>query len=157
MSTIEIPLTQGLAALVDETDADRVRSVGKWFAQRSRNTFYAARTGGVLLHRVLCPTWPLVDHINGNGLDNRRANLRQATHAENMRNRAMHRNNTTGLRGVSLEPSRGQYRACIKVDGRTRHLGRFAEAEAAGRAYDAAAREFFGEFARLNFPNGGNR
>lgn len=155
----QIPLTQGLVALVDEEDYDRVMAAGKWYARRGGSTFYAQRRapqGGdrkIRLHSFLTG-WPLVDHINLDGLDNRRANLRQASHAENMWNRRRLSNNTSGFKGVRWHKVHGKWEARIRTDGRRRHLGSWSTAEEAAHAYDAAARELHGEFARLNFPEG---
>ncbi|KQR41259.1 hypothetical protein ASF71_01075 [Deinococcus sp. Leaf326] len=88
------------------------------------------------------------DHISGDRLDNRRANLRACTQAENSRNRKMHSNNKTGFKGVS--PWRGQYRAAIHLDGEQRFLGTFPHPALAAIAYNAAARALFGPFAQLN-------
>lgn len=158
MSTVEVPLTRGKVALVDEEDAAAVLA-HKWYTRRVRDAFYAARSlprvDGVQreqrLHTFLTG-WPLVDHRNGDGLDNRRANLRAATNAENMRNRRRYANNTSGFKGVSFHKATGKWRAQINLSDRRSHLGSHATAADAARAYDAAAREHFGEFAYLNFP-----
>jgi len=152
----EIPLSRGMVALVDDEDYDAVMAVGKWYADRSCRTFYARKNfqrGGkwtfVKMH-TLITGWDYVDHINGNGLDNRRANLRHATDALNSRNRRIRSDNTSGYKGVHL--SRGKWRAVLTRDGRVVFHGSFDSAEDAAHAYDAAAREHFGEFAFLNFP-----
>lgn len=160
----EIPLTQGKVALVDDADAAIVAPY-KWYASRHRGTFYARTdTGGRLVRRRLAMHRVIlglgagdgreVDHINGNGLDNRRANLRICTHAENLRNRGPQRNNRSGYKGVSLHPD-GKWTAHISINGsrNVRYLGLFSTPEDAARAYDAAARDLFGEYARLNFPD----
>lgn len=162
--SIEIPLTQGLVALVDEADAEAVTQ-HKWYAAREyKTTFYALRKirrpdgtyVGLRLHGFLTG-WPLVDHINRDGLDNRRANLRPATTAENSRNALRLPSNTSGFKGVTWHKQARKWQAQIGVDGRRRHLGLHACLEAAAEAYDDAAREFHGEFARLNFPINGER
>jgi hypothetical protein len=156
--TIEIPLTQGLVALIDDVDAVAVLAVGKWTANLTPTNAYAyrrprlnGRSTTISLHAFLTG-WPYVDHRNGDGLDNRRANLRAATHAQNVRNRGSQRNNTSGYKGVSFDRSRGLYLAKIAVDRRQIALGRYANPTDAARAYDAAARELHGDFARVNFP-----
>lgn len=160
--TREIPLTQGFVALVDAADYDAVMA-SKWCAVRDRiGAAYAVRNVLRLdgartmqkLHTFLTG-WPYVDHINGNGLDNRRSNLRPATHVENMQNMKIRSGNRSGFKGVSR--ALGKWRARIRLDGRQRHLGCFTTREAAARAYDTAAREHFGEFACVNFPNDGER
>lgn len=157
--TVEIPLTQGMAALVDDEDAERVLAQGKWYAHRNRHAFYALRMSRrpdgsrqtIGLHTFLTG-WPLVDHINGDGLDNRRANLRPATDTENRRNARRRTDNTSGFRGVHWHKARGTWRARISVDGQRVCLGYHPTADAAARAYDAAALVHHGEFAHLNFP-----
>jgi hypothetical protein len=153
-------LTQGRAALVDDADY-LLLSRHKWHYHRSG---YAARseyigTGRkdnrfrtVYMHRVIidAPPGAVVDHINGDRLDNRRVNLRLCTAAENARN--MRVEGAIPYKGVSLD--RGRFRASITHEGRIIKIGRFDDAVAAARAYDDRARELFGEFARLNFPDG---
>jgi len=124
------------------------------FARRHGNTWYAARSEGknqIHMHREIinAPADLQVDHINGNGLDNRRENLRLCTNAENARNRRLSKNNTTGYKGVDLDANR--YRAQIRVGQKFVYLGRFDDPIEAAKAYDAAAREHYGEFARTNF------
>ena len=153
----EIPLSRGLVALVDDDDYDRVTAVGKWYANPNHRTFYArknfwrqGRYIAVLMHSLITG-WPSPDHVNGNGLDNQRHNLRPATSSQNSQNRRMRSDNTSGFKGVYLR-DRGRWVASIWTAGKNRHLGLFATPEDAARAYDAAAAEIFGEFARLNFP-----
>jgi len=165
---IQIPLTQGKFALVDDRDADQASH--KWRAVRSGQTWYAQRWAwmkeqrsgaatNILLHRaILGLTNPAVhvDHENGNGLDCRRHNLRQATRSQNQGNSRRPRTNTSGFKGVSRGPS-GQWRASIRRRGTSVHLGTFSTPEAAARVYDEAARRFRGEFACVNFPKPGER
>jgi len=106
------------------------------------------------MHRLLleAPDEMQVDHINGDGLDNRRSNLRLCTNAENAMN--MHvTNGTSGFKGVSWSKERQKWEAYIKFHGRMIHLGRFNSPVDAARRYDLEARKYFGEFARLNFEN----
>ena len=95
----------------------------------------------------------LVDHRDGDGLDNRRCNLRLTTHAPNQQNRCVVRSQS-GFKGVSLSPlPNGKprpWRAYITVNGKQRHLRRFETAEESARAYDRAGREVFGEDACTN-------
>lgn len=92
-----------------------------------------------------------VDHINLNRLDNRRQNLRVASHAENQRNRGAKRGNKTGYKGVCLEKRTGKYFAYINADKKRTYLGSFETSAQAAHAYDKAAIILHGEFARLNF------
>lgn len=130
--------------------------------RESRRTYWRIHLGkrDYLAHRLAWllhyGEWPsdLIDHINGDSTDNRIANLRDCSHAENQANRAADRTNSTGYKGVSLHQC-GRYYAQLKSKGVHRLAVTYATAEEAARAYDKAAREVFGEFARLNFPDEG--
>lgn len=89
-----------------------------------------------------------IDHINGDGLDNRWSNLRLATHAQNRANSRRQKNNTSGFKGVVWDKARGKWIAAIRADGKGIYLGRFNTPEAAHAAYVAAAERHFGSFAR---------
>lgn len=160
----EIPLTRGHVAIVDAADYKNVAAQGSWYAycRGVSDVVYAVgsirqpdgRRKRVRLHSFLTG-WPLVDHINGDGLDNRRRNLRPATTAQNIANQRLHKNNTSGFKGVSRRGVR--FRAYICPDRSTVWLGTFDTAEQAARVYDEAAVALWGEFARLNFPRRGRR
>lgn len=115
----------------------------------------ASRT--VLLHRLIMAAarHRLVDHKNGDPLDNRRENLRECTHAQNMRNRKIHRNNRSGFKGVTRDAWAAKlgrpriWRATITVAGRKFRLGRFLTPQSASRAYRVASAKFHGEFGRV--------
>jgi hypothetical protein len=113
----------------------------------------------VWLSRILLKAPPeyYVDHINGDPSDNRRQNLRLATELDNQRNMCLPKHNTSGFKGVSFRKDRGKFRAYISLHNKTKHLGTFENAEDAARAYDKAARFYFGSFACLNFPNPGEQ
>jgi hypothetical protein len=153
----EILLTQGQIAIVDDQDYEWLAK-WKWCAVRRKNSYYALRHEGVrmaqkniFMHRVITNSSDGmdVDHINGNGLDNRRSNLRICTHAENNKNRRKQKNNTTGFKGVS--PSGRKYQAQISVNNKNIHLGTFSTPEDAAYAYDEAAKKHYGKFAKTNF------
>lgn len=157
----EIELTQGYVTIVDD-DLYEALNAHKWCIHRSGRIIYANRgvwidnrCQHVFMHRVIIGAEPgmRVDHINGDTLDNRRANLRTCTPAENNRNRRIRRaDNTSGYKGVSWHAKRGKWHAHIRHEGRLRHLGYFDNPIGAAHAYDAAAIEMFGAFARVNFP-----
>lgn len=161
--TREIPLTQGYVAIIDAADYDELVQLTWYVTFPKSGGPYAIRTvlrsdGGSTteyMHRRLMPGAAEVDHINGVGLDNRRSNLRNATHAQNLGNRGgLNANNTSGYRGVIWDRQKLRWRAEIQVRGRTKFLGRFDTAKEAARARDAASLEYFGEFAGyLNFPD----
>jgi len=153
--TVEIPLTRGLTALIDEADARAVMSAGCWYAHETRGLYYAVRTDRssgrqrtLRMHNFLTG-WPLVDHRDGNTLDNRRANLRPATLAQNAQNSAPWRGRE--FKGIRRRDN-GLWQARITRDGCLLSLGTFPTPEDAALAYDRAANELFGDFARLNFP-----
>ena len=158
-----IPLTQGRFAIVDPADFQRL-SRYKWRLCRTKgkNVLYAERSvrlpgGGhsrILMHRQLIdvPEGYVIDHINGNGLDNRRANLRLATVAQNAWN-SKKRNSRSGYKGVWFAADKRLWRASIVFHGRRMHLGYFKYKIAAARAYDAAAIKYYKDFARPNFPD----
>lgn len=154
----KIPLTKGYEAIVDDGDYEEL-SKYKWTAAEESHNVYAYRRAdgkSVKMHTVLVGVPGLeVDHVNRNGLDNRRCNLRACTHGENMRNAAkkMWRGKASSqFKGVRW--AKGRWQARIVVDKKESHLGRFSSEIAAAVAYDQAARVRFGKFARLNFPYG---
>jgi hypothetical protein len=105
------------------------------------------------MHRLvlhLPPRLPSVDHVNGDGLDNRRSNLRTASFAGNAHNRGLSSNNRSGFKGVGFESKTGRAVAYIKLGYRTRRLGTFDTPRDAALAYDEAALRLHGEYARTN-------
>jgi hypothetical protein len=154
-TTRRIPLTNGGYALVDAGDYERVCAFA-WYLTADG---YAARTersdgapSTVMMHRFILGLHPgaLADHSNRVRTDNRRANVRVVTHAENALNARTRRDNTTGYRGVGFYAKYGCFRARIRHRGRLFHLGYFSTPEAAARAYNEKATELFGEYATLN-------
>ena len=157
--SVEVPLTQGKVALIDAEDGEKVLKY-KWHACQRDNTWYAAtskerRRGNAMiyLHRLImdAPSGEHVDHINGDGLDCRRDNLRLCTNAENRRNQRSNRGHSR-FKGVSLNRGnrRRKWQAAISINDKTISLGSYHSETEAARAYNAAAIWHYGEFARLN-------
>ena len=163
---IKIPLTKGYEAIVDAEDADKVLPY-RWNAHISRRKdgvcVYAQRQltlpdgkrKSVYMHRVVsdAPSGVEVDHINRDGTDNRKSNLRLATHRENSRNkRRPVKSKTSAFHGVSWMKRDSKWIAQISWEGGYVWIGRFDVEADAAIAYDRKAKELHGEFATLNFP-----
>ena len=152
-----VPLTSGKEAIIDAADVPLVEKLN-WFARRGPYTFYAgtnvpgiiSRQKTILMHRLLidAPHGLLVDHINGDGLDNRRSNLRLATMAQNQHNVGLRRDNASGFKGVMWHKRSARWRAAIVCNGRKIHLGGHKTAEAAYDAYVEASKLYHGPYGR---------
>ncbi|HMG65040.1 MAG TPA: hypothetical protein VK599_19005 [Streptosporangiaceae bacterium] len=154
----------GRAVLVDDEDHELVsryrwhifevqfrpngRPLGPYAVARVNDG--GGMAGQVRMHKLLTG-WTLTDHINHDGLDNRRENLRMASKSQNAQNSRPRLNVSSPYKGVSWSVRDGSWSADIVLNGRQRHLGLFSSELAAAYAYDAASRELFGEFACPNF------
>lgn len=168
---IVIPLTRGQMTVVDDEDADLAED--GWYTLTCHSTSYtihyacrqAPSPGGkrrlILLHRTILERvlgreikkCYVVDHINLDGLDNRRSNLRLASNQENQRNkRATCTRKSSRFKGVTWHKHTRKWQARIAVNKQSKYLGVFETEEDAAKAYDAAAVRLFNEFALLNFP-----
>lgn len=144
-----ISLTKGAKTIVDDDDYERVRSF-KW---RYDGRYAACDINGktVLLHRLLIgtPIGKVTDHINGNKLDNRKANLRICTQSQNRANSKRSATNTSGYKGVCFDKRLKKFRAYIRKDGIMHNLGLFQTAKEAHAEYAKKSVELFGEYSRL--------
>lgn len=148
---IQIPIQSkhGLKQLIiDDEDYDLL-SKFRFHVQKGTRTFYAFTSNGIAVHKLIINS-DFVDHINGNGMDNTRSNLRPCTRDQNNRNIKMSKNNKSGYKGVSFEKSRKKYVARICVNYKNIVIGRFETPKAAAKAYNEVAFREFGEFAKLN-------
>lgn len=154
----KIELTQGQFAIIDDQDLEKIGT--GWYALyiRSVRSFYAMRHKGKGLETmakvIMAPVPPgyQVDHINHETLDNRRENLRICTRSQNQHNKRINRNNRSGYKGVSWVAKSKNWRASIRLNNKTFHLGYYYDPENAARAYDKKAKELFGDYCLLNFP-----
>ena len=155
---VPIKLNEENWALVEEADYPLVAS-HKWYAVKDGHHTYAAtniknvnRHVKVRMHRLFLDAkkGELVDHINRDGLDNRRQNLRIVNHAQNRMNACKYAKGTSKYKGVSFDKKHNKYKAQIKIEKKNKHLGYFDTEEEAALAYNRAALKFFGEHASLN-------
>lgn len=154
---MKISLTQGYEAIIDDEDFSHVNK-WSWSICKRAGKFYAGATVNskpAMLHRYILGEAPFkgaqVDHINGDGLDNRRVNLRWATMSQNQANSGKRKGNfSSKFRGVYWSKQRNKWQSEIKIDYKRKHLGFFTDELLAAHAYNEAAIKYFGEFAKLN-------
>lgn len=156
----EIQLTKGKVALVDDEDFEYLNQ-WKWQAcQKRNNKYYVGRTdykvkgkkNRIWMHRLIMKPFEnfIIDHIDGNGLNNQKNNLRICTHSQNLMNRCKNINNTSGYKGVVYNKLDKKYRAKIYFNSKCISLGRYINPIDAARAYNQAAQKYHGEYAQLN-------
>lgn len=149
----KIPLTQGKEATVDDEDFEELSKI-KWKVLKTQTKFYALQSGPrgirLLMHRMLLkvPKGKVVDHINGDGLDNRRSNLRICTQSQNMQNSGLHKNSTSGFKGVCLDKRRGKWIARIRTETKRITTKQFDSPELAHKAYCELSEKHHKEYAK---------
>jgi hypothetical protein len=148
-----IELTQGYQTKVDLEDVSKLSGFS-WFAQKTTNQIYAKFTfcnRAIPMQNVILgiPVGSIVDHIDGDGLNNTKENLRPATYQQNAWNRGLGKNNTSGYKGVVWEADRQKWKARIKVNNKYQHLGRYKKKSDAAKAYAEASERLHGEFGRV--------
>lgn len=157
----KVPLTQGQFALVDDEDYEWLMQ-WKWFAMKTPHGFVAVRNRGswdepgtatIYMHREIMETAQgmEVDHIDHNKLNDQRYNLRNCSALQNKCNKRSYYG-TSKYKGVSWNKKANKWMSRIASKGEHIHLGYYDDEEEAARVYDEAAKELFGEFAELNFP-----
>lgn len=151
-----INLTQGKQAVVSDDDYETV-SQFKWYydaitGYAKRDSRINGKRKCVYMHRFINDTseGELTDHINGDRLDNRRDNLRSCNHTQNHANKKVESKFSSKYKGVYWHKNRNKWVSMVRVNRKSYYLGCFDDEKEAARAYDAKARELFGEFARLN-------
>ena len=152
-----ISLTQGKFAIVDDEDYKEL-SKHKWYAMKNGTRYYALRKVNgkkILMHRVIMtpPRHLQVDHINHNGLDNRRANLRLCTARQQTWNSFPRKNTSSKFKGVHWNKCSMKWQVQIWKNGKPKHLGLYDNETEAAKVYDREATGLFGEYAYLNFGN----
>lgn len=158
-----VPLSRGYEAIIDSEDALLIGGenwcvTGPGLQTGDGGCIYAMRidtkTGrrvNLRMHRVIldAPEHLQVDHINGNGLDNRKSNLRLVTPAQNIQNQRKAKDNTSGYKGVSWDKRLSRWRAIISANGKSKYLGSFDHAAAAHQAYVEASKIYHGKYGRV--------
>lgn len=151
-----VPLTKGLEAIIDACDVGLVGG-SNWYAHAQVHTAYARREDcsgrkrrTMYMHRVILGVKDgiEVDHIDGNGLNNRRGNLREASRSQNNQNRATYKNSTSGVKGVNFHKKSGKWHARVHANGKCFSLGLFSSANDAHAAYCKAKAELHSAFGR---------
>lgn len=142
-----INLTKGFKTMVDDEDYAKVIKRTWHFEHGYARSSYPTY---IYMHQLILGKSGTTDHINGNGLDNRRINLRKCTARQNSLNHGFNKNNTSGYKGVGWHKQVSKWRAYIEVNKKHISLGLFENKKEAALAYNTAAKKHFGEFAKIN-------
>lgn len=155
--TVKIYLRNGYYCTIDKEDIDKIKGI-HWLLniQNGNNVYVQCNVSGKRhMHRVIMELEDpnlQIDHINGNGLDNRKSNLRICTKEQNAKNIRFNKRNTSGFKGVHYRKDTNNWQARIKASSKNISLGSYLTSEEAAKAYDRAALQYHGEFANTNFP-----
>jgi hypothetical protein len=157
MIDISTPKYPNSFTMVDDEDFD-ILNKHKWHIAKNSKTWYAQRNvykpkhGMIFLHRQILniPDGMFIDHIDGNGLNNQKANIRVCTKAENCRNARIRGDNTSGYKGVSFHKPTKKWSASIQADKKQKHIGLFQSPQEAAFAWNIAAKEMHKDYAKLN-------
>lgn len=157
---IEVPLNKGFTAFIDDEDLPLIEGSSAWYAVTKGAVTYAARTlydknrtpkrFRQYMHRLIKPKIDRIDHLDGNGLNNTKGNLRAATASQNAVNSKMRSTNTSGYRGVTFNKNANKWLAQIRINSKNTYLGLFECPIEAAKAYNKEAVEHFGEYAKIN-------
>ena len=152
----EIQLNKGIITIVDDEDFEYLNQ-WKWYLLKSKTNYYAIRTSKpenklIQLHRVVIQAkqGEIVDHVNGDKLDNRKINLRICTKAQNNQNRKTSKLNKSGYNGVSWCIRNKKWVTQIQYENKKIHIGYYIDLIDAAKAFNDAAKKYHGEFAKLN-------
>ena len=151
----KIKLTQSKETFIDSEDYEKIKSYN-WYYHSSGYAACKQKINNIwktiLLHRVImnCPNNKQIDHINGNGLDNRKENLRICTHAENGRNTKKRKGTTSKYKGIYWYKALSKWSVRIRFNYKWIFIGYFNDEKEAAKAYNEKAKELFGKFAKLN-------
>lgn len=139
--------------ILDREDTPILKQYPRWYISRKRSKTYIQNNKGEYLHRLImnAPKGMVVDHINGDTLDNRRSNLRLCTHAQNISHRTkLNKNNTSGYAGVYWSKQTNKWVVRVRCQYEYIRLGHFLSKKDAAWVYNQAASQLFGEFAYQN-------
>lgn len=152
-------MNHGHTAIIDNEEYAKVKNY-KWYVAKDKNTYYVQahivlndKKTTIKMHRIIMDAKrnQILDHIDGNGLNNQKINLRFCTNSENLRNAKKRNNTSSKYKGVAWNCVHKYWQANIYVNGKLKSLGIYRDEYKAAKAYDRAAKKYFGEFARPNF------
>jgi hypothetical protein len=151
---MEITLTNNEICIIDDEDFLKIKNYN-WYASKCKNITYATgynKKDKQYMHRLImnASKSEIIDHINNNGLDNRKQNLRICTVSQNAQNNRKRRDTSSIYKGVCYNKRNSKWMASLKINGKFKYLGEFKEEIDAAKAYNNKAIELFGEFANLN-------